>query len=81
MSMSPTGDKGQRYEVSAFNYPMEGETCVIGWVDRIDGAERMAKAIALAPSCVSWTIRDRWNATPEWPDGKYTQMVGARGLR
>lgn len=81
MSMMPTGDKGQRYEVSATGYPFKDEVCVIGWVDQIDGAKRMAQGIAKAPGCVSWTIRDRWDKTPEWPGGKYTQMVGAGGLR
>lgn len=81
MSMKPTGDKGQRYEVSAFGYPIEGEKCVIGWVDHINNAKVMALAIAKAPGCVKWSIRDRWNATPEWPGGEYTQIVGGMGLR
>lgn len=77
----PTGDKGQRYEVASFGYPFEGEKCIIGWSEKIDDAKRMALAIAQAPGCLKWSIRDRWNATPEWPGGEYTQMVGARGLR
>lgn len=81
MSMKPTGDQGQRYEVAAFGYPIEREWCVIGWAEYASTAATMAKAIALAPGCVKWKIRDRWNATPEWPGGEYVQMVGGMGLR
>ena len=81
MSMKPVGDKGQRYEVASHGYPVEGEKCVIGWTEYLHVAEQMAKSIALAPGCVKWSIRDRWDKTPEWPGGEYTQMVGARGLR
>lgn len=81
MSMTPPGDKGQRYEVKSFGYPFEGQNCVIGWVNDLESAKRMALSIAKAPGCVKWTIRDRWNATPEWPGGEYSQMVGAMGLR
>jgi len=35
MSMKPTGDKGQRYEVSAFGYPIEQQWCVIGWTENV----------------------------------------------
>ena len=81
MSLKPTGDKGQRYEVSAFGYPIEQQWCVIGWTENTSTAATMAKAIALAPGCIKWKIRDRWNATPEWPGGEYTQMAGGMGLR
>jgi hypothetical protein len=83
MSMVPTGDKGQRYEVACWGYPRDDadEKMIIGWTEQLHEAERMAKAIAHAPGCVKWSIRDRWKATPEWPGDEYTQMVGAGGLR
>ncbi len=81
MSLKSTGDKGQRYEVKAFGYPFENQNCTIGWAEDLDAAKRMALSIAKAPGCVKWSIRDRWNATPEWPGGEYTQMVGGMGLR
>lgn len=81
MSLMPTGDKGQRYEISSFGYPFEGQKCVVGWVEDIEGAKRMALSFAKAPGCVKWSIRDRWNKTEAWPGGEYTQMVGAMGLR
>jgi hypothetical protein len=77
MSLMPTGDKGQRYEVSCVGYP-DSESLdrfIIGWTEQLHEAERMAKAIALAPGCRSWTIRDRWKATDAWPSHEYTQMV------
>lgn len=76
MSMSPTGDKGQRYEVSCFGYPFEGQECVIGWVDTLDAAKRMMTGISFAPGASSVSVRDRWKKTPEWPGDKYTQYCG-----
>lgn len=81
MTMKPTGDQGQRYEVSAFGYPIELQWCVIGWTEQIASAKTMASSIGKAPGCVKWKIRDRWNATSEWPGGEYVQMVGGMGLR
>lgn len=53
------GDKGQRYEVRATGYPKENHMSVIGWSDDVVGAERMMKAILLAPRCTSAEIFDR----------------------
>ncbi len=64
MSLAPVGDRGQRYEVSAFGWP-HPDWCVIGWVDKIDGARRMANGALLAPSCTKSKIRDRWNKDPD----------------
>lgn len=52
------GDRGQRYEVRATGYP-KAEKSRIGWSDTIDGAEKMAAAIRLAPGCTSTEIYDR----------------------
>lgn len=81
MTLMPAGDKGQRYEISSFGYPLDGQKCVVGWAESIDGAKQMALSFAKAPGCTRWSIRDRWNKTGEWPGGEYTQMVGAMGLR
>lgn len=77
MSMSPVGDKGQRYEVSATGYPFEGQKTVVGWVEQLDGAERMANSLRQAPGCTSVHIRDRWKATPEWGESQtFTMYAG-----
>lgn len=76
MSMSPTGDKGQRYEVSCSGYPFADQDCIIGWVETMDGVERMTSALRQAPGALSITIRDRWKATPAWPDHKFVQYCG-----
>jgi hypothetical protein len=81
MTLTPVSDKGQRYEVSSWGDPFQGEKCVIGWTEELMIAAKMAQSIALAPGCLKWSIRDRWNKTPEWPGGEYVQMVGAMGLR
>lgn len=65
MSLLPSGDRGQRYEVTSTGYPgppvtKEGENFVIGWSESKEGAEKMAAAIRLHPSCTSTTVRDRW---------------------
>ena len=52
------GDRGQRYEVRATGYPKEYQT-VIGWAPELKDAEKMARAIRLAPGCVSTEIYDR----------------------
>jgi hypothetical protein len=52
------GDKGQRYEVRATGYPKQ-EKSVIGWCPTLAGAEKMARAIRLAPGCTSTEIFDR----------------------
>jgi hypothetical protein len=57
------GDRGQRYEVSATGYPRPEET-IIGWLDSLDGAAKMAAAIRLAPGCTSTTIFDREKNEP-----------------
>lgn len=64
MSLTPIGDKGQRYEVSSAGYPFEGQTCVAGWTESKVDAERMASGLRRAPGCVSVTIRDRWGKEP-----------------
>lgn len=71
MSLLPTGDKGQRYEISATGYPMEGTT-VCGWSEDKPGAEKMAAAFRRAPGCTSTTIRDRWGKELD-----FTQYAGA----
>lgn len=76
MSMSPPGDKGQRYEIKCFGYPFPDQDCIIGWVDTLDGVARMMRGASLAPGASSVSVRDRWNATPEWPGGIYRQYCG-----
>lgn len=60
MTLPPTGlgDRGQRFEVRATGYPNDGEN-VIGWSNSDEGAERMMKAIKLAPGCTDAWIVDR----------------------
>jgi hypothetical protein len=60
MTMKPTGDKGQRYEVACFGYPIEGELTVCGWTEWRTVAETMASSFIMAPSCRRVEIRDRW---------------------
>jgi hypothetical protein len=52
------GDKGQRYTVLATGYPKDAKS-VIGWCPTLEGAEKMAAAIRLAPGCLSTEIFDR----------------------
>lgn len=52
------GDRGQRYEVHVAGYPNPGDN-VIGWSDKLDGAIRMAAAIAKAPGAGAAYIVDR----------------------
>lgn len=52
------GDKGQRYEVRATGWPKDIES-IVGWCPTSEGAERLAAAVKLAPSCVSVRIIDR----------------------
>ena len=52
------GDRGQRYEVRAFDYPQPGRN-VIGWSATPRGACDMAEAIAQAPSCTGTEVYDR----------------------
>lgn len=52
------GDKGQRYEVRASGWPRDGES-VVGWSADIGGAERMAAAARMAPSCTGTVVLDR----------------------
>jgi len=59
MSLTPTGDKGQRYEISAIGWPSEEKT-IIGWAEYDHAAERMAASARLAPGCKQTYIRDRW---------------------
>lgn len=77
MSLSPIGDKGQRYEISCTGYPFEGEKTVIGWTEQLPEAERMATGLRRAPGATSVHIRDRWKATPEWGDSQtFTMYAG-----
>lgn len=64
MSLMPTGDKGQRYEILATGWPFEGET-ITGWAEKKNDAERMAGAVRVAPSCTQTRIRDRWHVEPD----------------
>jgi hypothetical protein len=59
MSLTPTGDKGQRYEISAIGWPLPEKT-IIGWAEYIAQAERMALGARLSPGCTRTEIRDRW---------------------
>lgn len=52
------GDRGQRFEIRAEGYPKAGKSC-IGWSTTMEGAENMAGAIRLAPSCEATEIFDR----------------------
>lgn len=52
------GDGGQRYEVRATGYP-KAEKSRIGWATTLEGAEEMAAAIRLHPSCTRTEIFDR----------------------
>ncbi|SMH42230.1 hypothetical protein SAMN02982922_2717 [Mesorhizobium australicum] len=67
MTLFPTGDRGQRYEVSSTGYPLEGQVCIAGWTDILPDAERMAAALRLAPGCTAASIRDRWAREPSDP--------------
>lgn len=60
MSLFPTGDKGQRYEILSTGYPLEGET-IMGWAETYWSAEHMAQAFRKAPGCKQTRIRDRWH--------------------
>ena len=71
----PTGDRGQRYEVSyakphapavrAHGEPhapavrAHGERKVFGWSETIEGAEAFSRSIDLHPSMTAPQIRDR----------------------
>lgn len=63
MTLFPTGDKGQRYEISSTGYPVECPI-VVGWAEAKAGAEQMASSFRLAPGCVSTMVRDRWGIEP-----------------
>jgi hypothetical protein len=77
MSISPKGDRGQRYEVVSTGYPLPGEKVVCGWAERLEDAERMARSLRLAPGCTSTTIRDRFKKTPEWGElQEFTMYAG-----
>lgn len=57
------GDRGQRYEVRSVGYP-KPEEAVVGWAATLEGADDIAKAIRLAPGCLSTTIFDRQENKP-----------------
>ncbi|MBB3386024.1 MULTISPECIES: hypothetical protein [unclassified Rhizobium] len=59
MSLKPTADQGQRYEISAVGWPLPEKT-VIGWADYDHSAELMAAGARLSPGCKRTEIRDRW---------------------
>jgi hypothetical protein len=63
MTHSGGKPRSQRYEVRATEYP-SGGTSVIGWTDDLDGADKVAAAIRLAPGCVSTEIFDRQENRP-----------------
>lgn len=52
------GDKGQRFQLSAFGYPKE-EKSVIGWHSTREGINRMRDAISSAPRCQGTEVFDR----------------------
>lgn len=60
MTLPPSkiGDKGQRYFIEALGYPEEG-WAPIGYSSKLDVAQAMADAIALAPGCKQTRITDR----------------------
>jgi len=53
----PTGDRGQRYEVSYL--AEDGERKVFGWANDVIGAEAMVGSINLHPSMSRPQIKDR----------------------
>ncbi len=61
MTLPPSkiGDKGQRYKVEGFNYPIEGQWHALGYVHSKAVAEDMKAAILLAPSCTDARVIDR----------------------
>lgn len=59
MSRHQVGDKGQRYEVRATGWPVEGQELPVALTDDLAKAERMARSIRSAPSCTSTVIFDR----------------------
>lgn len=68
MTLKPhqIGDKGQRYEARATNYPKDGEN-VIGWSDTRDGALAMCDAIARNPRVTHTRVIDRFPSTINEP--------------
>lgn len=81
MSLMPTGDKGQRYEISAVGFVEPGQKMIIGWTEQIQDAERMARGILLKPSVTSATIKDRWGTTPSWGEAQEFILYGGGVLR
>lgn len=59
MTLFPTGDRGQRYEVSSIGYPIDGKM-IMGWTEYLTSAEQMAGSFLKAPGCKRVEIRDRW---------------------
>lgn len=60
MTLTSVGDKGQRFEICADGYPLEGKRCVIGWTDKLEDAASMATSTLQAPGCTRVAVRDRW---------------------
>jgi hypothetical protein len=49
MTMSPPGDKGQRYEISCFGYPFAGQSCIVAWSEYRADAEAAMKLFRTCP--------------------------------
>lgn len=76
MTLKPTGDKGQRYEIKCFGYPFQDQDCIVGWCETMDDVRTLMQSVSVAPGASSVSVRDRWNKTPEWPGGVYRQYCG-----
>lgn len=59
----PTGDKGQRFQITANGYPNDGDN-VIGYSGNENNATKMAQTIAKAPGCRSARVLDRETGWP-----------------
>lgn len=63
----PTGDNGQRFQITARDWPNKGFN-IVGWSNSETNASEMAKAIAKAPGCKSTQVYDR---ETDWPIATY----------
>ncbi|MEZ5709691.1 MAG: hypothetical protein R3E02_09930 [Blastomonas sp.] len=61
MTLPPSkiGDKGQRYEIRVFGWPLEDQWNVVGWAGNWPSARRMAKAFQKVPGVQGYEITDR----------------------
>jgi hypothetical protein len=59
----PTGDKGQRFQITAMGYPKDGFN-VIGWSNSEVNATKIAQTILKAPGCTTAQVYDRTTDFP-----------------